>query len=76
MSDVVAGFCLSQQHWSFFGADNGDNTAAVLRSFMSSCELRKIDPFAWFHDVLTRIAEHPIRRLKELLPHRWAAVSL
>jgi len=47
----------------------------VLRSFISSCELLKIDPFAWFHDVLARIAEHPIRRLEELLPPRWAAAS-
>jgi len=45
----------------------------LLRSFISSCELVKIDPFAWFRDVLGRIAEHPILRLEELLPHRWAA---
>jgi hypothetical protein len=32
----------------------------------------KIDPFAWFSDVLSRIADHPIKRLEELLPHRWA----
>jgi len=47
----------------------------VLRSFISSCELVKIDPFAWFRNVLSRIAEHPITRLEELLPHRWAAAS-
>jgi transposase len=32
----------------------------------------KIDPFAWFRDVLGRIADHPVHRLDELLPHRWA----
>jgi len=37
------------------------------------CELVKIDPFAWFRDVLARIGEHPVRQLDELLPHRGAA---
>jgi transposase len=50
-------------------------TAAVLRSFVSSCELVRVDPFAWFRDVLSRIAEHPITRLGDLLPHRWAQAS-
>jgi transposase len=46
---------------------------AVLRSFVASCELAKVDPFAWFQDVLTRIGESSIQQLDELLPHRWAA---
>jgi hypothetical protein len=48
----------------------------VLRSFVTSCELVKIDPFAWFRDVLGRIADHPIQRLNELLPHRSAGQLL
>ena len=47
---------------------------AVLRSFVASCELVKVDPFEWFRDVLSRIADYPITKLDELLPHRWAAV--
>ncbi len=45
---------------------------AVLRSFVASCELAKVDPFAWFQDVLSRIGECSIHQLDELLPHRWA----
>jgi hypothetical protein len=30
-----------------------------------------IDPQAWLADVLTRIAEHPVQRLDELLPWNW-----
>jgi hypothetical protein len=29
-----------------------------------------VDPFAWFQDLLSRIASHPMTRLDELLPHR------
>ena len=46
-------------------------TMAILRSFVATCELLKIDPFAWFQDVLSRIGECSIQALDELLPHRW-----
>ncbi len=68
-------FAVGRNNWTFFGSDNGGRTAAVLRSFLSSCELAKIDPFVWFQDVLGRIAEHPITRLEELLPPLWAPAS-
>jgi hypothetical protein len=68
-------FAVGRNNWTFFGSDNGGKTAAVLRSFVSSCELLRIDPYAWLRDVLGRISEHPVKRLEELLPHRWAQAS-
>src|SRR5207302_5391491 len=67
----LRGWAVGRNNWTFFGSDRGGRTAAVLRSFVASCELVKVDPFAWFCDVLARIAAHPITRLDELLPHRW-----
>jgi transposase len=69
-------FAVGRNNWTFFGSDNGGRTAAVLRSFVTSCELAKVDPFAWFRDVLGRIAQHPVKRIEELLPHRWVPVAL
>jgi len=71
----LRGFAIGRNNWTFFGSDNGGRTAAVLRSFVTSCELVKIDPFAWFRDVLSRIADHPVKRLTELLPHQWAQAA-
>ena len=68
-------FAVGRNNWIFFGSDRGGRTAAVLRSFVTSCELVKVDPFAWFGDVLSRIAEFPVTKLDELLPHRWAAAQ-
>jgi transposase len=62
---------LGRGNWTFFGSDNGGRTAAVLRSFIASCKRSGVEPFAWFRDVLSRIAAHPITRLSELLPHSW-----
>lgn len=70
---ALRGIAIGRNNWTFFGSDRGGRTAAVLRSFVSTCEVVKIDPFAWFRDVLSRIADHPVNKLDELLPHRWAA---
>ena len=69
----LRGVALGRSNWTFLGSDRGGRTMAVLRSFVSSCELVKVDPFAWFRDVLSRIATHSIQKLDDLLPHRWAA---
>jgi hypothetical protein len=66
---------LGRGNWTFFGSDNGGRTAAVLRSFIASCKRSVVEPFAWFRDVLSRIAAHPITRLTELLPHNWKPVD-
>ncbi len=68
----LRGIAVGRNNWTFVGSDRGGRTMAVLRSFVASCELVKVDPFAWFHDVLSRIGSHSIHRLDELLPHRWA----
>jgi transposase len=66
---------IGRNNWTFFGSDQGGKTAAVLRSFVASCQRVGVDPFAWFKDVLSRIAVHPINRLTELLPHNWAVAQ-
>jgi len=72
---AIRGVAVGRNNWVFFGSDRGGQTAAVLRSFVASCQRVGVDPFAWFQDVLSRIAAHPIRRLAELLPHNWAPVQ-
>ena len=67
----IRGVAVGRNNWTFFGSDQGGHTAAVLRSFVASCQRVGVDPYAWFKDVLSRIAAHPITRLAELLPHNW-----
>ncbi len=62
---------IGRGNWTFFGSDNGGKTAAVLLSFIAMCKRNAVEPFAWFRDVLSRIAQHPVLRIDELLPHNW-----
>ena len=72
---AIRGVAVGRNNWVFFGSDEGGRTAAILRSFVASCQRVGVDPFAWLKDILSRIAGHPITRLAELLPHTWAPVQ-
>ena len=69
---AIRGVAVGRNNWVFFGSDEGGKTAAVLRSFVASCQRVGVDPFVWLKDILSRFADHPINRLAELLPHNWA----
>lgn len=70
---TLRGIAVGRRNWLFVGSDEGGRMMAILRSFVGSCELVKVDPFEWFRDVLSRVGEHSMQALEELLPHRWAA---
>lgn len=45
--------------------------AAILATLIETAKLNGVDPESWLHDVMTRIAEHPINRIEELVPWNW-----
>jgi transposase len=59
---------LGRKNYLFAGSDAGGERAAILYSLIGSAKLNGLDPESYLRDVLTRIAEHPIRRIEELLP--------
>jgi transposase len=67
---------VGRANWNFMGSDNGGITAAVLFSFVATCQRHKINVFEYLRDVLTRIAAHPMKHLAELLPDRWQPIPL
>jgi transposase len=66
---------IGRGNWTFFGSDAGGRTAAILMSFIAMCKRNGVEPFAWFRDVLTRMAMHQINRIDELLPHNWKVLA-
>src|SRR5688572_9433809 len=64
---AIRSVAVGRNNWVFFGSDQGGKTAAVLRSFVASCQRVGVDPFLWLKDVLTRIAVHPINQIAQLL---------
>jgi hypothetical protein len=59
---------LGRKNYLFAGADCGGERAAAIYSLIGTAKLNDIDPENYLRHVLTRIAEHPINRIEELLP--------
>lgn len=44
---------------------------AIVYSLSGTCRLWEVDPVKWLTDVFSRIQDCSVKRLEELLPHRW-----
>jgi transposase len=65
---------LGRKNYLFAGSDAGGERAAAVYSLIGTAKLNGINPEKYLCDVLTRIADHPINRIEELLP--WNLVTL
>jgi transposase len=59
---------LGRKNYLFAGSDAGGERAASIYSLIGSAKLNGIDPEAYLREVFTRIADHPVNRVDELLP--------
>jgi len=64
---------LGRKNYLFMGSEGGGKSAAIAYTLIESAKLNGVDPQAWLTDVLSRIADHKINRIDELLPWRYAA---
>jgi len=69
----LRGVALGRKNYLFAGSDAGGERAAAIYSLIGSAKLNGLDPEAYLRDVMTRIADHPINRIEELLPWNLAA---
>src|ERR1700745_2412362 len=59
---------LGRNNYLFQGSDAGGEYAAAMYSLIGTAKLNDLDPEAYLSYVLSRIADHPLHHLEELLP--------
>jgi transposase len=62
---------LGRKNYLFAGSHEAAKRSGMLYSLLGTCKMHGIEPYSWLKDVLQTIADHPINKINELLPHRW-----
>ena len=62
---------IGRKNYLFAGSDAGGRRAAAMYSLIETAKLNGINPQAYLADVLARIADHPAKRVADLLPWNW-----
>jgi len=68
---ALRGVAIGRKNYLFAGSDAGGRRAAAMYSLIESAKLNGLNPQHYLADLLTRIADHPARRIGELLPWNW-----
>ena len=62
---------LGRKNYLFAGSHEAAKRSGMLYSLLGTCKMHGIEPYGWLKNVLQTIADHPVNKVQELLPHRW-----
>ena len=60
---------VGRKNYLFSGSHEAAQRSAMLYSLLGTCKMHGIEPYQWLKSVLQTIADHPINKIHELLPH-------
>jgi transposase len=63
---------IGRKNYLFCGSHEAAKRTAMLYSLLGTCKLHGVNPFTWLKNILERLPSHPIKNIKDLLPHAWA----
>ena len=75
VENAIRPVALGRKNYLFAGSHDGARQAALIYTMVSNARLKNLDPFAYIRDVISRISDHPHKRIEELLASQWKPVS-
>ena len=60
---------LGKKNFLFAGSHEAAQRSAMLYSLLGTCKMHGVEPYQWLKSVLQTIADHPINKITQLLPH-------
>ena len=64
---------IGRKNWLFAGSDDGGDRAAIIYTLIETAKINGVEPESYLRAVITRIADHPMKQIDELLPWKIAA---
>ena len=65
---AIRPLALGRKNYLFAGSDSGGERAATMYTIIETAKLNGLNPEAYLRAVIARIADHPMKRIDELLP--------
>jgi len=60
----------------FAGLHDSARQSALVCSLVGTAKLHGVEPWRYLKDVLTRMNDHPMKDINDLLPHKWNRLIL
>ena len=71
IENKIRPLAIGRKNYLFAGSHEAATRAGMIYSFLAMCRVAEVNPTDWLKDVLSRIQDHPINKIAELLPHNW-----
>ena len=74
--NAVRPLALGRKNYMFCQNHDAAARTAVIYSLLGTCKIWGLNPTLWLTDVLSRIQDHSVQRLDELLPNNWVPAAM
>lgn len=71
VENSIRPIAIGRKNYLFAGSHDAAQESAMIYSLLGTCKLHNLNPWEWLKDVLTRLPDHPINKIKDLLAHNW-----
>jgi transposase len=73
VENAIRPVAIGRKNYLFAGSHEAAQRSAMLYSLLGTCKLHDINPFTWLKETLDKIAQQPINRIGDLLPHNYSS---
>jgi transposase len=68
---AIGPFAIGRKNWLFAGSREGGRNAAIIASFVATCEEHKVNPQLYLKDLITRLTAGAVVQLDSTCRHWW-----
>lgn len=65
---AIRPLAIGRKNWLFAGSDTGGDRAATIYTIIETAKMNGLEPEAYLRDIITRIADYPMKQIADLLP--------
>lgn len=72
VENAIRPTAIGKKNWLFMGEAGAGQRGAIIYTIIESCRRRKIDPYAYLRDILTRLPHLTNQQISTVTPAAWA----